>query len=242
MDKVNVISLERSELRRANFQKTNTRLNFDFFNAVDGSRLTTDAIQNTGLFEPNLPYTKGAYGSALSHLALWDQALATNELVTVAEDDGIFRNDFQLRSRQLISSLRKDWDIVLWGWNFDSILSLDVMPGVSPAVMQFDQSMMRDNIDTFQAIDSEVAALKLDKCFGLVGYTISPQGAEKFKNLCCPLSNFETYFPLLNRNLPNNSLDLAMNRFYQSTETFVSFPPLVITKNEHSDSLIIKRD
>lgn len=242
MENVNVISLERSEQRRINFDNTNGHLKFDFFNAVDGSLLTADAIQATGLFEPNLPYTKGAYGSALSHLALWDKAIATQTPVTVAEDDGIFRRDFDLQSRKLISSLPNNWDIVLWGWNFDSILSVDVMPGVSPAIMQFDQAMLRKNTDTFQTMQSKVHALKLDKCFGIVAYTISTWGAEKFKKLCCPLSNFEIYFPLLNRSLPNNSLDLAMNRFYQSTQTFVSFPPLVITKNEHSDSLIIKRD
>ena len=242
MDRVNVISLERSEKRRNSFGKTNAQLGFEFFNAVDGSLLTNEAILKTGLFEPNLPYTKGAYGSALSHLALWDQAIDTNNPVTVAEDDGIFRADFELASRQLISSLPQDWDIVLWGWNFDSILSLDVMPGVSPAVMQFDQAMMRNNIDTFQQTPSKVNALKLDKCFGIVAYTISPLGAEKFKRLCCPLSNFETFFPLLNRYLPNNSFDLAMNRFYPATESFVCFPPLVVTRNEHSDSLIIKKD
>jgi GR25 family glycosyltransferase involved in LPS biosynthesis len=34
-------------------------------------------------------YTRGALGCALSHFALWDQAVATNQITTVCEDDVI---------------------------------------------------------------------------------------------------------------------------------------------------------
>jgi len=200
--------------------------------------VATNVLSDPNLFARNLQYTKGAYGCALSHLAAWFDAIDSNEIVTVAEDDAIFRHDFQSMHQQVLSNLPDDWDIVMWGWNFDSILSLNSMPEISPTVLFFDQQQLRNKIYEFQIATQRPTLLPLDKCFGTPAYSISPKGAEKFLKGCFPLQHFFLYFPGLNRELPNNGIDIAMNRIYASTNSFACFPPLVITKNEHETSSI----
>jgi glycosyl transferase, family 25 len=235
---IRLISMESSHDRRRAFLAQNPHLRFDIFNAIEGAKLSREYLASTGLFEEGLPYTPGGYGSALSHLALWEEAIQLNKPVTIAEDDAIFRFDFEAIATRKLNALPPDWDLVLWGWNFDNILSLNAMPDVSPAVMMFNQEQMRNSVPAFQHSRYDVALFRLDKCFGIPAYTLSAKGAAKFKSLCFPLSNFTQFFPLINKVLPNHSLDYAMNRVYATTQTFVAFPPLAITRNEHSISTI----
>jgi len=238
---VKVISLDRSIERKNEFIKNNSAIKYEFVSAVDGQLLTSQDISKAEHFINPLPFpSRGAYGVALSHLKLWNEAIEAGVSVTVAEDDAIFRSDFHVKTEVLISELPSDWDIVLWGWNFDSILSLVAMPNISPSVMLFSQALLRQNITHFQKDRSIIHTFKLDKCFGLPCYTISPTGAKKFKQLCFPLKNFELFFPVLNRKIPNTGIDIAMNRIYSTTNSYVSFPPLVVTKNEHEISTIQK--
>jgi len=237
--KVKVISLERSIERRNLFKNNNPYLDYEFINGIDGKLLKNDDIYNLSNFINPLPFpSMGAYGAALSHLSLWDRAIEEKAPITIAEDDAIFRYDFHLRSEEIILQLPVDWDIVLWGWNFDSILSLLSMMSFSPAVVLFNQDMIRNNIDKFKLEKTNSYPLRLDKCFGIPAYTISPKGAGLFKSLCFPLKNFELFFPVLNKNIPNTGIDIAMNKVYSTTASFVSFPPLAITKNEHNISTI----
>jgi GR25 family glycosyltransferase involved in LPS biosynthesis len=233
MKKIKVINLERSIGRRNDFIKNNEGIDYEFKIGVDGNLLSEDDIFNENHFLNPLSFpSRGVYGVALSHLNLWNHAIELNESVTIAEDDAIFRADFEIKSSEVIDQLPLNWDIVLWGWNFDSILSIVAMPEISPSVMIFDQELLRNNIDKFKKERSKVYPFKLDKCFGTLAYTISPAGAEKFKKLCFPLKNFWLYFPILNKHLPNTGIDIAMNRIYSETLSFVSFPPLAVSKNE----------
>lgn len=236
---VKVISLERSIDRRSEFSANHQNINFEFFAAVDGSALTQGEINDSNLFLNPLPYpTVGAYGCALSHLRLWELACELNTPLTIVEDDAILRDDFCAKSQNVASKMPSDWDIILWGWNFDSILSVRVMPNISPVVMLFNQQSMRENTELFKRQRADVHPLALDKCFGIPAYSISPSGARKFKSQCFPQKNFEVYFPFLNRKIPNTGVDIAMNRIYANTNSYVAFPPLVVTKNDWQISTI----
>jgi hypothetical protein len=48
----------------------------------------------------------------------------------------------------------------------------------------------------------------------------------------------ETFYPLLNRTLPNRGIDNMMNELYPKINAYVCFPPLVITKNDHALSTV----
>jgi glycosyl transferase family 25 len=235
---IRVISMESSAERRKTFVNLNKHIKFDFFNAIEGNKLTREFIASTNLFEKNLPYTAGAFGCALSHLALWDEAITLKKVITIAEDDAIFRLDFESLHEKKVNSLPSDWDFILWGWNFDSILSIDVMPNISPVVMVFDQDQLRNSVDAFQKFSGDATVFKLDKCFGIPSYSISPSGAAKFKSLCFPLTNFLLFFPLLNRQLQNSGIDIAMSKIYQTSNSYVAFPPLAITMNDQSITAI----
>ncbi|HYD62312.1 MAG TPA: glycosyltransferase family 25 protein [Noviherbaspirillum sp.] len=238
MADIKVINLERSAERREKFARLNRHIDYEFFKAVDGAGLSVESIAGSGLFDANLAYTPGAYGCALSHLRLWEEAIATDRVVTVAEDDAIFRSDFDVRQRAAIQSAPADWDIIIWGWNLDYVLSLSFMPGISPAIAYFDQEQMRSAIAAFQSFDARPNLLGLDKCWGIPAYSISPAGARKFKERCFPLKPLELTVPLTDIRLSNTGIDSAMNAIYGSTKSFVCFPPLVVTENDHSISTI----
>jgi GR25 family glycosyltransferase involved in LPS biosynthesis len=236
--RIEVISLKRSVDRRIAFEAANGHLNYAFSDAVDGSRLPPSMVADAALFAPGLNYAPGAFGAALSHLRLWQAAAARDEETTVAEDDAVFRGDFAEASAELLARLPADWDIVLWGWNFDSVLSVRDMEEISPVVMAFDQDALRHSVADFQTLETRPKVLKLGMCFGLPAYSISPGGARKFIVGCFPLEDFELRLPLFDFALRNRGIDIAMSRFYGSANAFVAFPPLVVTPNRHETSTI----
>ena len=235
---IKVIHLERSSARGNAFIKNNQNLNYEFIEAVDGRSLSTSHIKESGLFADQLDYTSGAYGAALSHLKLWQEAIDKQEIITIAEDDAIFRKDFEERAQNLIQNLGDDWDLILWGWNFDATLSLNIMPGVSSVIMQTNQEMMRVNTEVFKEQTEEAHLHRLDTCFGIPAYSISPKGAEKFKSECFPLVPFEMSFHGFKKKLKNNGIDISMNKIYKNTITYACLPPMVITPNDHEISTI----
>lgn len=235
---VKVISLARSVERRAVFAHHNAHIAYSFFDAADGAQIYPELRMTPELFDADLNYNAGALGCATSHLLLWQEAAATGTTLTILEDDAILRHDFHEQSAAVLAQLDPDWDMVVWGWNFDSILSLNIMPGVSRAVTLFDQNSMRAGAAQFQAMTGTPAALRLDKCFGTPAYTISPAGARKFLRECLPLKNFEVFFPVLNKTVANNGIDIALNRVYSKLATYCSLPPLAITPNDAATSLI----
>lgn len=238
---VKVISLARSLDRRQSFAERNAHLEFSFVDAIDGRTIMHEVDQEPDLFAPGLGYSPGAFGCALSHLALWQEAAENDYPVTIVEDDVVLRHDFQAQSAALLAGLPDDWDMVVWAWNFDSILALNVMPGVSRAVMVFDQDGMRKSLGNFQAMRDRPCALPLSHCLGTPAYTISPRGARKFMLECFPLQDFIVSIPLLTNQLRNNGIDIAMNRVYAKTHSYCSMPPLAVTPNEHATSLIQNR-
>lgn len=235
---IKVLNLERSHARRREFVDMNDGLAYEFHRATDGRALSEREIHDERHFVHPLSFPgRGAYGCALSHLELWDQVIDTGEPLTIVEDDAVLRSDFAAASHAVLSQLPPDWDFVLWGWNFDSILSIQAMPDVSPTVMLFNQPMLRDNLARYRASSTTPVAYRLDKCFGVPAYTLSPEGARRFKAACFPLRELQLWFPLVGT-MPCTGLDIAMNQLYPTLNAFVAFPPLAVTKNDHAVSTI----
>ena len=233
MRPIRVISLTRHSERRSEFLRRNAHVASSFYDAVDGSALTADDIDSSGLFLPEVAATYNAhgYGVAMSHWHLWTEAAAGTEPLTIAEDDALFRHDFAVRSKGVIAGLARGWDMVLWGWNFDSVLCVDALGSASATAMLFDQVQLRKSLDVFQALQTPVQALKLDKAFGLPAYTLSPAGAAKLLRLCFPQRKLAVWVPVLNQHLSNIGIDVATNAVYSQTQTFACFPPLAVTPN-----------
>lgn len=236
---IDVISLARTHERRERFAAQNPGLHFTFFDAVDGQALDIDALWRDGTFGGYVSYSSGALGCALSHRGLWDKAEKEQRVVTVVEDDAILRADFASASRAVIERLEADWDIVMWGWNFDAALSLNVMPNVSPMVVLTDQAEMRQSIDRFRTETGMPHPIPLAGCLGTCAYSISPKGAAIFRAACFPLKTLAVPFPLLALPIQNTGIDIAMNALYPSVQSFVAIPPLAITPNVNAESLTV---
>ncbi len=237
---IHVINLDRSRDRLLAFEKQNGHLepNMLRFPAVEGKNVARGPLVDRGIITADLGYSDGALGNALSHLALWDLAIEKNQSLTVCEDDAIFNRGFGPAAEPLIEALPRDWHVIFWGWNFDSIVLFDMIPGVSGCLGYFDQDRMRMGIDAFQSASLVPQPFRLLRMFGIVGYSVSPQGAQAMKQHCLPLRNMEVFFPGLERAVPNRGLDIMLNDVFPRVQAFVSFPPLIVTRNFHTLSTI----
>ena len=167
-------------------------------------------------------------------MLLWGKAVEKDECITMAEDDGIFHHGFEAMAEEVIASLPDDWEIIRWGWNFDSILSLELLPESQKCVGVFDQDVLRANAEAYQKMPLRPVAYKLDHAFGIVCPTLSPAGSRRLIDHCPPIREMQTFYPLLNRMLPNTAIDSMMNELYPQMQAYVCVPPFVATKNEHS--------
>jgi glycosyl transferase, family 25 len=233
MRPIRVISLARQPGRRSEFLRRNSHLPSTFLDAVDGHALTAEQIRESGLFLPEVQgtYDAHAYGVAMSHWQLWNEAADGGEPVTIAEDDALFRHDFESRSESVLAALPGDWDLVLWGWNFDSVVCVHPMGDGSPVAMLFDQPRLRASLDGYQSLETPVQAFRLERAFGLPAYTLSSRGAAKLLPLCFPQRQVSVWLPVYNRFLENIGVDVSTNAAYPRTQSFACFPPLAVTPN-----------
>ena len=236
-----VVNLDRSPARLATFRRTNAHLpEVERFAAVDGSQVDRAALVESLLMAAELKYTNGAVGCALSHIRLWERTVDMGKPITICEDDAVFHRQFDDLSSRVMATVASDWDLIVWGWNLDSILMFDLMPGVTPCLATFDQSNMRAGIDAFQTMALQPVAYRLWRAFGTVCYSISPRGAAKLQEEALPLRPLTVDFPMINPAFPNNGIDIVMNSLYRSMNAYVSMPPLVLTPNEHAQSTVLE--
>lgn len=239
---INVVNLDRSPDRLQEFIEQNGALPVKFlrWSAVDGSAVDIDALVTEGILDRRIlaTYTAGALGSALSHLGLWRRAVETQQPLTLCEDDAIFNHDFPRIAEAVIAQLPADWDIILWGWNFDAHLTFNLLPGVSTCTATFDQEAARGGVEQFVKQQIGVRVYRLMRAFGMPCYTVSCKGAQLLRRHCLPLRPMSVFYPGLKRMWPNTAIDVMASDLYPQIKAFVSLPPLVITKNEHRISTI----
>jgi len=227
-----LINLDRSAERLARFHAANGFLsNVQRFAAIDGGALDRRDLVSRGVIDAQLSYSDHDLGCALSHMRLWETALKKDAALTVFEDDAVVNRRFAQRSAALLNGLPGDWDYVLWGWNFDTVLAVDLLPGISQTVMMCDQESLRGRLHMFQDLNFDVAALPLLCAFGLMAYSISPGGARKLLGSCRPLRPFKLIIGNPDFSVDNTSIDVMMSALYPQLRAFVCVPPLVVSPN-----------
>jgi GR25 family glycosyltransferase involved in LPS biosynthesis len=114
---IHLINLERSAERLRLFRERNGHLS-DVVRvaASDGATLNREALIGAGSIKSDLPYTPGALGCAMSHIKLWETAVAEDRSMTIFEDDIVVSRHFEKRAREVLSALPPDWDIIQWGY------------------------------------------------------------------------------------------------------------------------------
>ena len=236
----NVINLERRRDRKERFLEINGKvcgLRFGFVSAVDAQRLDRTKIRQLGLMAGDSDFAPGFLACALSHRQLYLQAVAAQLPILICEDDAVFRNDFASRWDSLLKHLPANWDLVLFGYNFDSALAVEIVPGVQQMHGHFNNRPIEvGEIAAFQQISQPVILVKLLNAFGSLAYALSPSGAAKILRDCFPLRPDVVTVGGLGRSFPAFSLDCLMNRYYPSWNAFAVFPPLAISPNDKSTS------
>lgn len=237
--KIHLVNLERSSDRLRAFQAWNSFLSeVERFPAIEGRTVDRQELIASGTLDSRVSYTDGALGCALSHMALWERVRDEGTAATIAEDDAIFNRQFATRSAALLESIGTQWDCVLWGWNFDSVLVADILPGVTPALMRFDQNALRAQLDRFQTLQIDARPCGLLRAFGTVCYSVTPHGAARLLAACRPIRPLSVHVPGLAGPLPNQGIDVMMNAAYAQLKAFAAFPPLVVTANDRGTSLV----
>ncbi len=234
-----VISLRRTPERYEQFAQNNARhRRIVRVDAVDGKMRSLDDLREGGLVAGPLAYTAGAIGNALSHHQLWVYAAEKGVPVTICEDDAFLHDDFATEQEKLLRRLGDDWDVVLWGWNFDSVLLAAPETNLSPFLMQFRQDEMRANKLGYLSAPAHPTLLRLQAAFGSMCYSISPAGAMAYLEYCFPLRPLTVAIPEINFQMSNVALDATMCSFYRKSRSWVCFPPLAVTDNDHSVSTV----
>ena len=239
-----VINLARNPQRLKRFleQNATARLHIERFEAVDGSKIDlVDAVAN-GTIVRGAKYTPGAIGVAMSHRAIWRDSIARKKCALVFEDDVILRRDLGDLLPKLVSQLPESWDIMLLGYNTDSILDLGLGCGKISLYGSFSVAYPTSSeLSAFADSNEPVGTYKLNGAFGISGYAISPRGAERLLSKCFPMDNRVIPIPALGRGIVLTGLDGMLNAFFRRISAFACFAPLVLPINDRSSSSVQQR-
>ena len=232
------INLASRPERRDQFLLRNASIaDWQRFDAVNGKDIDKSDLISQGFMAEELrKFRPRAYGSALSHKQLWERCAAGNVPFTIAEDDAVFNKHFTAEAGRVLEQLPADWDLVRWSWNFDSVLDVEVLPGLRNGVMLFEQSPLRQRLDDFQEAKYHPTALRLWQAFGLACYTISPKGARYFLETVFPLKNDTVTIRSINRTITTYCLDTSICLHYDEAQAYACFPPLVWSENDKESS------
>jgi glycosyl transferase, family 25 len=235
--RVHLINLDRDRERLNRFHDLNAHLP-DVVKplAIEGRRLDREVLQELGYITPNLSYNNAALGNAHSHIELWRKSVESNQPTTIAEDDAIVARDFVTAYDDFLRKVPSDWDIVLWGWNFDAFLWVEIPEGVSSCKIQFNQNELRQNVEIFRTRKVSHVPLRLRHSFGIMAYTVSPAGAKALMDICLPLRDTLIEFSGYQVVIENKTIDAVMNQAYPRIKAYVCMPPLAISENRHETS------
>lgn len=191
---------------------------------------------SAGYVSETCEYSPGALGCALSHIRLWEQAALSEGYTTIFEDDAFVSKEFSSRSAQILFSLPKDWDIILWGLS------------VKPPFAWIDIGTVRARLEGYgekRAIDEDsqafllqldpTSAVRLAHGFGLFGYSISSRGARSALAHVLPLRKRWVEFADAGVRTSDIHIDVSLCDLYPRLNAYVCLPPLVV-HDDHTAS------
>ena len=231
--RINVIHLSKASERKETFFALNKidGLHFELVEGIDSRLLDCNELKRQNLIKAGTTFRTP--GCGLTHRKLWLQSVETQTPLIVCEDDVVIRRDFPEQFSKCINALPKDWDFLLLGYNFDSILDVDIIAGVERLSGRFtNQKLAVSGLKKFQRSISPVSVLPLRNAFGTPGYAISPTGARHLLQNVFPLRNLAILIPYFGRTMESRSIDTMMNGLYRNMKAFACLPPLLVTPNQ----------
>jgi GR25 family glycosyltransferase involved in LPS biosynthesis len=225
MEQIHVINLDASVERFDRFRESNSHLEgVTRVSGVDGIGLDRSKLVKEGIITSDLPYKAGSLGCSLSHIRLWEKAVAQRSEITVFEDDVICVQGLREKARSVFSQVTPNWDIIIWGFNY------------SPLFVWADFRFTKAKLEFYDRKEpSELlqgnflpVPIKIAHSFGLFGYTVSAKGARTLLDYCLPLKRRYIPFPGTSVVIEDTSIDCSMCGIYSSMEAFICVPPLVL--------------
>jgi GR25 family glycosyltransferase involved in LPS biosynthesis len=235
-----VINLDRTPERLAKFGRRNgAHTAIRRFPAVDGATLRMEDLIARGLITAKLELTSGALGNALSHLALWRASARDGAPATVCEDDATLSPRFTTAAARVLAALPPDWDIIFWGWNLDASLIIEIVPGLTSAVLHTDQLGIAQTVATFAQATTQPKAFPLKRACGPLCYSISPAGADRLARFLTPLRPVMVPMKQDRRTVAAFGLDPMISRLLPKMKACVAVPPMALSENDHQGSTVV---
>ena len=232
---IRVINLNRNIERFRDFILHNGHLgDIERVAAMEGASLDRQALIRSGHIAEELAYLPDALGVAMSHIRLWETAVAENRSLTILEDDILVSHHFCRRASEILASVPDDWAIIQWGHLLNPLFTW-VDLGISKAkLVGYGDRRYEDETGQaqFQQDDHPAAPIRLLHAFGLQGYSISAEGARAALAYCLPLRDRFISFPDAGVVTPDSGIDVALCGLYPAVKAYVCLPPLVIHANE----------
>lgn len=229
---IHVIHLPKAIRRKRTFLALNRieGMRFEFVEGVDSNCLDFEELKRRRLTRPGTTFRTP--GCALTHRKLWLRSLETQTTLIVCEDDAVIRKDFSEQFSNCLTVLPAEWDILLLGYNFDSFLDVDIIPGIERLSGSFtNKRLTPSRLKLFQNSPYPVSVLPLRNAFGTPGYAVSPSGAKCLLGKVFPLRNLPVRLQYERRTMHAFSMDGLMNRLYGKMKAFACLPPLLVSPN-----------
>jgi GR25 family glycosyltransferase involved in LPS biosynthesis len=238
-----VISLERTTNRWQRFLARNSNLldncKIEKIYGFDG-KAQNQIIQKARIIsqETKSSWTYGALGAALSHIYCWKICVNKNKSMVIMEDDVLLANNWQAVLKTKVSVESK---LVLLGWNLDSMLqaemfnSLEIISLFKPTYPNETAILKILNQNDLHQIR------KLNHCFGLPAYWITPNMAKELLNMLLPIKIEQL---ILERGFPKyktEGIDGNLNLYYEKINAEIIIPPVALALNNRLDSLTNNR-
>lgn len=245
----NVINLPARADRRAQFMAWNARpgIEMTWVNAAIGAELDRgELIAQNIITTDNAIFNAGALGAAVSHRTLWLAARAAATPTIICEDDACLRGDTAQHAQTLLTQLPADWHICYLGYNTDAVVATQSVDGLK-ALLMFDESAKRapGYFDAFARLHAPAPALlQCYQAWGVLGYAVSPIGAQRLLELCFPMrADTEIFMFGQNRKLKPYGIDGMINVALQRAplNAYCLHPPLIVGPNDPATSDIVAR-
>lgn len=237
---VHVLNLPRRLDRRETFLKWNSQeqLQIKWIEAVDGQQLQfADMVREGIVLDKATHFTAGHIGCGLSHKLMWERAVRENQPLIICEDDAILRGDFVSEATRGMEQLPPQWDFLLFGYNFDSVLDVELIPHLELRSQFSKRVFTTSELSDFVANRQPSVCLPMNNGFGFHAYAVSPKGAKQLIELCFPMAGISVGVPALNSIItPAPSIDIIANAHYRRLHAYCMVPPLTISPHDQKQS------
>jgi GR25 family glycosyltransferase involved in LPS biosynthesis len=238
-----VITTQRFCDRHESFQDINKHIsNFKWVYGIDAKDyVDSQSIHDEfpHIVDSNLPWLKSIICNALSHYTLIKECAEGNKIMTIMEDDAVLVEDFDQKAINLINSLAdSEFDLIQWGWNWDSFVFIKDNMGVATKIDWSGRYLKEDPLE-FKKSNSESTLEPLLHTFGSHCYSLTPQGARKLLGFIPVIQDmFVDNVELTGIAYRVETFDGVFNAFYPEMKAFISIAPLSFVTNDKSKSVL----